>query len=268
MAITFPYTFQPSTTAASAEVNANFSTISTYALNKTGDTMTGDLKFTDASYDIGKAGLTRPRDLFLSRNATIGGTLAVTGNVVSNLLFTDATYDIGAVGATRPRDLFLSRNLSVAGGQIVFPATQVPSVNANTLDDFEKNTWTPVIGGAGGTSGQAYTSQVGRYIKIGPMVIAWFSATLSTKGTITGNVQIQGLPFTSVNAGQPGSGHIGYFQAMTTNWIALTLIVNANSTVAPLEGSAAAAAQLTALVTGDISNLTGLSGTIMYEAAT
>jgi hypothetical protein len=38
-----------------------------------------DLKFTDATYDIGKSGATRPRDLFLSRNATIGGTLTVTG---------------------------------------------------------------------------------------------------------------------------------------------------------------------------------------------
>lgn len=35
---------------------------------------TGDLKFTDATYDIGKSGATRPRDLFLSRNVTAGGT--------------------------------------------------------------------------------------------------------------------------------------------------------------------------------------------------
>lgn len=34
-----------------------------------------DLKFTDASYDIGKSGATRPRDGFFSRNVTIGGTL-------------------------------------------------------------------------------------------------------------------------------------------------------------------------------------------------
>lgn len=40
---------------------------------------TGDLTFTDATYDIGKSGATRPRDGFFSRNVTIGGTLAVTG---------------------------------------------------------------------------------------------------------------------------------------------------------------------------------------------
>jgi len=38
-----------------------------------------DLLFTDATYDIGKSGATRPRDGFFSRNAVIGGTLNVTG---------------------------------------------------------------------------------------------------------------------------------------------------------------------------------------------
>jgi hypothetical protein len=38
-----------------------------------------DLLFVDALYDIGKTGASRPRDLFLSRNETVGGTLGVTG---------------------------------------------------------------------------------------------------------------------------------------------------------------------------------------------
>lgn len=42
-------------------------------------TLTSNLIFTDATYDIGASGATRPRDMFLSRNATIGGTLDVTG---------------------------------------------------------------------------------------------------------------------------------------------------------------------------------------------
>ena len=45
----------------------------------TGGTLVGNLLFTDATYDIGASGATRPRDLFLSRNAVIGGTLNVTG---------------------------------------------------------------------------------------------------------------------------------------------------------------------------------------------
>jgi hypothetical protein len=42
-------------------------------------TLTNDLLFTDATYDIGKSGSTRPRDGFFSRNFTIGGLLTVNG---------------------------------------------------------------------------------------------------------------------------------------------------------------------------------------------
>ena len=41
--------------------------------------ITSNLIFTDNTYDIGASGATRPRDLFLSRNAVMGGTLGVTG---------------------------------------------------------------------------------------------------------------------------------------------------------------------------------------------
>lgn len=42
-------------------------------------TVTSDLLFTDATYDIGKSGATRPRDGHFSRNMAVGGTLGVTG---------------------------------------------------------------------------------------------------------------------------------------------------------------------------------------------
>lgn len=51
-------------------------------VNKAGDTMLGDLKFTDASFDIGKSGATRPRDGFFSRNFQIGTSLAIGGATV------------------------------------------------------------------------------------------------------------------------------------------------------------------------------------------
>lgn len=76
--------------------------------------------------------------------------------------------------------------------------------NADIVDNMNalglSGSWTPVIGGSGGTSGQAYSVQVGRYRKLNRLMVAWFTVTLSTKGTITGNVQIQGLTgFTSTN---------------------------------------------------------------------
>lgn len=42
-------------------------------------TLGGNLLFTDATYDIGASGATRPRDFYLSRNAVIGNNLTTSG---------------------------------------------------------------------------------------------------------------------------------------------------------------------------------------------
>jgi hypothetical protein len=92
-------------------------------------TITSNLIFTDATYDIGASGATRPRDLHLSRNALMGGTLGVTGlltatagvtsgsNIVSD---TDGTDDLGLTG-TRWRyvyadDIAITNDLAVTEG--------------------------------------------------------------------------------------------------------------------------------------------------------
>ena len=115
-------------------------------------TITSNLLFTDATYDIGASGATRPRDLFLSRNLTVGGTLTLTGGVnlngnvtvgdssadtltinstvTSNLIFTDNTYDIGASGATRPRTGYFGTSLITP----LIDATNVEVTNIKALD--------------------------------------------------------------------------------------------------------------------------------------
>lgn len=54
---------------------------------------------------------------------------------------------------------------------VVFPAVQVPSANANTLDDYEEgitaSSWLPVDSSG---AGMALTSPTGQYIKIGRLV--------------------------------------------------------------------------------------------------
>jgi hypothetical protein len=81
--------------------------------------------------------------------------------------------------------------LSLAQGQIKFPATQVASADANTLDDYEEGTWTPQLGGVSST----FSMNQGTYIKIGRMVYAFWDFTVSSR-TGTWNNQITGLPFT------------------------------------------------------------------------
>jgi hypothetical protein len=82
----------------------------------------------------------------------------------------------------------------VGGIGITFPATQSASSNANTLDDYEEGTWTPTLVSTGG-SAPAYTTQDGKYFKIGGIVYVF--GTLTINGTLpAGNyTRIQGLPF-------------------------------------------------------------------------
>lgn len=87
-------------------------------------------------------------------------------------------------------------------GQLPFPATQAPSANANTLDDYEEGTWTPVLTfGTPGNLNVAYSIQSGYYTKIGRVVSVSFAIVTSTftHTTAAGNMLVTGLPFTAVN---------------------------------------------------------------------
>jgi hypothetical protein len=79
---------------------------------------------------------------------------------------------------------------------IQFPATAVASANANNLDDYEEGTFTPTVAGTTTAGTASYTTQLGRYTKIGNMV--YFNVYLIySSGNGTGSLKINGLPFTS-----------------------------------------------------------------------
>ena len=91
-------------------------------------------------------------------------------------------------------------NTSASGVGIAFPATQSASSDANTLDDYEEGTWTPVLSD-GTTSVASYYYQFGTYTKIGDMV--WVNCTISVnnKGSISGTeMRVTGLPFAAYSS--------------------------------------------------------------------
>jgi hypothetical protein len=83
-------------------------------------------------------------------------------------------YGIG-IGGTTPS----------SGTGITFPATASPSSNANTLDDYEEGTWTPVM--------NSTNQQTGVYVKIGRSVT--IAVDLSASYTGGSTYVISGLPF-------------------------------------------------------------------------
>ena len=84
-----------------------------------------------------------------------------------------------------------------AGTGISFPATQVPSADPNTLDDYEEGTFTPGIYFGGNNVGITYAIQKGKYVKVGKKVTATGAMRLTSKGSSTGSASFLGLPFTS-----------------------------------------------------------------------
>lgn len=91
--------------------------------------------------------------------------------------------------------LALEGGTSTAGTGIAFPATQLASSDANTLDDYEEGTFTPTIAGSTTTGVGTYGVQTGNYTKIGNMVSVRIYLQWSAH-TGTGNISIAGLPFT------------------------------------------------------------------------
>lgn len=133
--------------------------------------------------------------------------------------------------------------------------------------DYEEGSWTPVIGGAGGTSGQAYSIQVGRYVKIGNLAYVQCFVTLSTEGTITGNVQIQGLPFVSENTSNLFAVGAVEWASLATTWVNIIARIGANVQVAVVEGTTVAANQnIVSLTATDINDTSRFMVTMAYRA--
>jgi hypothetical protein len=124
------------------------------------------------------------------------------GDVVGPAIASDlavARFDL-TTGRLLQNSLFIvddTGHVSSFGGNIKFPGTQVPSANANTLDDYEEGSATIGLTFGGASTGITYTNQLLHYVKIGQMVQFRLDLNLSSKGSAVGAAAITGLPFTS-----------------------------------------------------------------------
>ena len=146
----------------------------------------GDLSWLDDGGNLTKLVTTGATTITLP-NAT--DTIAVLGTQQTFTARPIFSTTIG-VGSATP---------STSGSGITFPATQSPSSDANTLDDYEEGTWTPALTGSTGSAGlYSLSTANGRYVKIGQLVYVSAGLVISNKGSWGGDVRIS-LP-TAFNA--------------------------------------------------------------------
>ena len=127
----------------------------------------------------------------------------IEGDTDANLFYTDATNSRVGVGIITPAEkldvvgnIKLTGNVVVASGQGIDFSATAGTGTSELLADYEEGTWTPVLKFGGATTGITYTTQTGTYTKIGRMVCARATITLSSNGSASGGATVTGLPFT------------------------------------------------------------------------
>ena len=165
--------------------------------------MSGGLKIADGANigsvsDTDAISIASTGDVTLTQNLKVkdGGTIG-------------SASDADAITIASDGKVTLAETVTVSKG-IKFPATQVASTDANTLDDYEEGTWTPTVVGST-TAGTYETSTAsGFYQKIGRDVTVRASVQLA--GSIsaggTGSYLFGGLPFNIDVSDNAGAGSI------------------------------------------------------------
>ena len=239
--------------------------------------ISGDADADDITGDSAQGRLTlgAGQDLNLYHGGTNSYIVNDTGDLVINTGASDKDIvfsgnDGGSAITALTIDMSDAGILNVKSG-IKFPATQVASSDDNTLDDYEVGTFTPVLGGAGGTSGQSYGLQAGNYVKIGDRVFIDANTSLSTKGTITGNVQVSGLPFTSKSgSAYRASASHSYIHtwSLSSGETQLNSLIYDNTAVVSLgESDVNGAEAWSALTTSQVNNASEINTSVNYRVA-
>ena len=130
-------------------------------------------------------------------------------NVSGRLIFATTPDNAGSQDPTERVRIDSSGYLRMAGAGIQFNGD---TAAANALDDYEEGTFTPVLGAHTSNGTHSYTTQVGNYTKVGNVVHIWMKMTintLNTSGTISGNLEVLGMPYTAANT--TGQAYVGTF---------------------------------------------------------
>jgi hypothetical protein len=199
-------------------------------------------------------------------------TIIPSGDTNTGIWFPTADTVAVSTGGTERMRIDSAGLVTLSAGQIKFPATQNASADANTLDDYEEGTWTPVLTAATpGDLSVSYTTQSGTYTKIGRAVTVTFAIITSafTHTTASGLAKVTALPFTPslpVNTFARGGMQVsGFTKANYTNYC-VQVGTSDTGVYIGLSGSGQTAtiAVITEFTTG---GTVIYSGTVTYQTA-
>jgi hypothetical protein len=206
----------------------------------------------------------------LKISALTASTTPLTGTEVLPIVQSSTTKQVSVANLTAGRAISATQltlttgNVIVANGQGIDFSATTGTGTSELLNDYEEGTWTPVIGGDGGESGQTYVSTYGFYVKVGRQVTLTWQVKVSVKGTISGTyVQIKGFPFTS-RADGSSSGAIGFFASLATPYSTVSLYIDPSVTYAYVTGTTVAATTIAYLAPANIANNTTFTGSLTY----
>ncbi len=176
--------------------------------------------------DANKVKIESGDTLQVESNATVGGTLAVTGTTTTAAITSSGRHDVNFNGSGtqafkytdtgggnlasfgqfyNPSNALIGNiqnanndgiHLNIKNGSVCF--SNVGYTAANALDDYEEGTFTPSF--TLGVTNPVYQYQTGRYTKIGRMVYIETDIRLTGGTGNSSQVVLGGLPFTSNSA--------------------------------------------------------------------
>jgi hypothetical protein len=153
----------------------------------TGCTLTGPLLFTDASYDIGASGATRPRNIFLSGNIVAGGTLAITGHTtLEGVTSTGATGSGNIVYSGSPT--LVTPALGTPSAVVLTNATALPCGALPALTGDTTSSATSCATVTAKINGGAFTGTNGHLVSFGA------SNTPADSGVVAANAVTAAAP--------------------------------------------------------------------------
>jgi hypothetical protein len=149
-------------------------------------------------------------------SALTGATTPLAGTEVIPVVQGGQTRKVSVADLTTGRAISATNltlttgNLIVSSGQgIDFSATgQDAGMTSELLDDYEEGTFTPTV--SSGVGSPTYTTQAGKYTKIGRLVYFSIALKLSGGTPAAGQIRFSGLPFTTENAAPYGAAYVGY----------------------------------------------------------